>query len=88
MNNISGSASNWISDNQVERKPSTKNDNDVVVETKDELDKDIIKGISKELEKMYKHINDIHSKFPKKDISDSSILLKSAIDSLKKSILN
>lgn len=88
MNNISGSASNWIPDNKIERKVIKNDDTSVDVDTRPDIDKDAIKGISKELEKMSKHIEDIYTKFPRKDISDSSILLKSAIDSLKKSILN
>jgi len=95
MNNISGSAGKWVNNEDVvvdakkiskrsyEEKENLESlDGEIITEDK-VFDLNDIEIILNKLEKVYEDIDKIYQKSPKKDISDSSIMLKSAIRSLK-----
>jgi hypothetical protein len=87
MNNITGSAAKWVNDEDKTQKRvlDKKTINDEIEKNEIDIISNIeqIGKLMQSIEIISNNIDEIYEKLPKKDISDSSIMLKSVIRSLR-----
>lgn len=86
MDNITGSAASWLNDKK-ENKKSNNFKEEEIIEIK-KFDTTELNDLIRDLKNYSDKIDEIYTKNPKKELSDSSVLMRSAIRSLNSALKN
>lgn len=84
MDNITGSAASWLN---TEKKDNKKVEEEIEIKIK-EFDTTELDELIKNLKNTSDKLDEIYAKNPKKELSDSSVLMRSAIKSLNSALKN